>query len=367
MKSNLTTWLGAAALAVGMTGSAVSAQELTLQMTTPWPQGLNLIHLDEYFVETLNKIGGDDLQIEFFAGGTLVPATQTFDAVRSNSIAASATWPGYWGGTDSSFSLMAGFPMFFANSDYLLWINEYGGQELMDEIFSEYGLKYIPHGLYSMESGIRSNGPLTSLADLEGKRIRMSGRPHGAILAEIGAAQINLSGGEVYQALERGVVDAAEFSVPSTDISLGFQEVTDNWMTPGWHQPGSVTGIMINLDVWNGMTDHQRALIETAAQASMVWSIGYFERTSAEATIQFQEAGIQVNQLSDDDLKKLQELSNAILLKESCDNPKYAKLAASQIEFMQAYAPWREMQGDFAMGRNMTSLPDLEKIKACAN
>ncbi|WP_319825908.1 TRAP transporter substrate-binding protein DctP [Thalassovita sp.] len=354
----------AAALAVAST--AYAQEEVTLSMTTVWPEGINLIDSDRHFVETVNAIGAGKVQIDFMPGGTLVPSTEVFGAVQSGGVDMGTDWPGYWAGTDSTFSLLGSFPMLFTLPDYVLWVTEWGGQELFDEVYGKYGMKYLPILVVSTESGLRANKSLPNLAALEGARIRMSGRPQGQILEALGAAQVTLPGGEVYQALERGVVDAAEFSGPGIDLGMGFQEVTDFWQSPGWHQPGSLNGVMIDLKVWNNLSEEQQAILETAAHANMLWTIGYYEKGATEAVKAFAEADTQVETLSDEDLSRLQDIANSILVDEACQNPTYAKVAASQIEYLQDYGQWRGMQGEFAMGRNLSSLPDLEAIKACA-
>lgn len=356
----------ALAVAFALTAGTAVAEEVTLRMTTVWPEGINLIESDQHFVELVNTIGKGVVQIDFTPGGVLVPSTQVFSAVQSGAIDMATDWPGYWAGTDSTFSLLGSFPMLFTSPDYILWTNEWGGRDLFNEVYGKYGMTYLPIAVFSSESGLRANKPLPTLESLKGARVRMSGRPQGAILEKLGAAQVTLPGSEVYQALERGVVDAAEFSVPSTDLSMGFQEVTQYWQSPGWHQPGSLNGIMFGKEVWEGLTDQQRDILEVAAKANMLWTIGHYEKTSTEAVAVFNDAGVEVNTLSDEEMETLQELSNGVLEEESCDNPLYAKVAVSQIEYMQDYGIWRSMQGDFAMGHNLTSYPDLEKIKGCA-
>lgn len=358
--------LMAATLALGAGVGAAAAQEVTLRMTSVWPEGINLIESDKHFAELVNTIGRGTLQIDFTPGGVLVPSTQVFSAVQSGGVDMATDWPGYWAGTDSTFSLLGSFPMLFTSPDYILWTNDWGGQALFDEVYGKYGMKYLPIAVFSSESGLRANKPLPTLESLNGARLRMSGRPQGAILEKLGAAQVTLPGSEVYQALERGVVDAAEFSVPSTDLSMGFQEVTSFWQSPGWHQPGSLNGIMFGLDVWNRLTDQQKEILEVAAKANMLWTISHYEKTSTDAVAEFEKAGTEVTTLSDEEMAQLQGLANEVLVKESCENPLYAKVAASQIEYMQDYGHWRGMQGDFAMGRNLVSYPDLEKIKSCA-
>lgn len=367
MKRFIRTMTGAlGALALGSLGAAAQEEEVSIQMTTTWPVGINLIESDMHFVALVNEIGAGSIQIEFFPGETLVPSTQVFDAVRSNSIAASADWAGYWAGTDTAFALIGSFPMLFSMGDYLLWFKSWGGEEMFDKVYGKYGVKYLPYSIVATESGLRSNQPLRSLADLEGKRLRMSGRPQGGILEAYGAAQVMVPGSEVYQSLERGVVDGAEFSMPSTDLGMGFAEVTKYWMSPGWHQPSSTGGVMINMEVWNGLSEKQQAILQAAADATMSWSIGHFERSSAEAVRAFKEAGTEINKLSDEDMAALQKTANGILVEEACMNPLFAEVALSQLEYLQDYSEWRGMQGEFAIGRNLSDFPDIEAIRACA-
>ncbi len=357
---------GLVILVLGTTTAVAQEGEVTIQMTSTWPPGINIIDADNHFVDLVNRLGEGTVQIEFFPGESLVPSTQVFDAVQTGSIQASGDWPGYWAGTDTAFSLIGSFPMLFTTQDYLLWINNWGGAELYDEVYGKYNIKYIPFAILGTESGLRSTVPIASLDELEGKRVRMSGRPQGAILREYDAAQVMLPGSDVYQSLERNVIDAAEFSMPSTDLGMGFAEVTEHNMSPGWHQPASTTGVMINIDTWNGLSDRAKLIFETAAAATISWSIGHYEKSSTEAVARFDEMGTAVHRLDSEDMAELQSLSNRILVDEACLNPLFAKVAISQLEYLQDYSAWREMQGEFAMGRNIADFPDIEAIRSCA-
>ncbi|WP_372070328.1 TRAP transporter substrate-binding protein DctP (plasmid) [Tistrella mobilis] len=354
----------AAGLAISA-GTALAA-DATMRMTTTWTSGINLMEGDKKFVEIANAITGDALKIEFFEGGTLVPPTQVFDAVQSNTVQASADWPGYWAGKNSAFGLLGSYPMLFTAADYILWTKQWGGFEAFQEAYGQFGMVYLPYAVVSMESGLRGRNPIPTLADMEGKRIRMSGRAQGEILKRLGAAQTQIAGGEVYQALERGVVDAAEFSGPGVDWGMGLQEVSKYWMTPGWHQPGSMSGVMINKKFWDGLPKDVQTKLKIAADATLSWSIAYYEHDAVEAVRKFKEAGTEVVQLPAEDVAKLQEISNQALVDEACANPLFAKIAASQVEYMADYAEWRGMAGDFAMGRNLSKLPDVAKLKSCA-
>lgn len=353
------------ALLVLASAQNAAAEPMKMQMTTTWPNGISLIDSDRHFVETVEQLAGDRLDISFHPGGTLVPSTQVFDAVSSGSIDASADWPGYWAGNDSAFALLGSFPMMLTAGDYLLWLQQWDGFEAFQKVYGQFGMIYLPYAVLSMESGLRTKEALKSLSDLDGKRLRMSGRPQGEILKALGAAQVQLPGSEVYQALERGVVAGAEFSSPGVDWGMGFQEVTGHWTVPGWHQPGSVGGVMINKEVWDKMGPELQSVLKIAAKETLMWSLAYYERTALEAVNSFLDSGVEIHKLSDEELEQIQQIANEQLVTASCDNPLYAEIAYSQVSFLADYGVWRELQQPFGFGRNPSSLPDAEKINSC--
>ncbi|MCC6000640.1 MAG: TRAP transporter substrate-binding protein DctP [Pararhodobacter sp.] len=366
MNRQVTALVGGAGLLALAAAHAPAEANTRIQMTTTWPPIIDLIDSDRHFVELVNRLGEGNIEIEFHPGESIIPSTQVFDAVSSGAIEASGDWAGYWAGANSAFSLIGSFPMLFSAIDYVLWIREWGGAELIDEVYGQHNIKYLPYAVITTESGLRSRTPITSLDDMSGRRMRMSGRPQGAILERLGAAQVMVPGSEIYQALERGVVDAIEFSGPSTDLGLGFQEITSYWLAPGWHQPASMAGVMINRDVWDGFTDQQRFILETAAAATMTWSLGHFERNATEAIRTFEEAGTTIHTLNDEEFARLQTMANEVLVDEACRNPLHARLTLSMLTFLEDYSQWRDMQGTFALGRNLSEMPDIEAVRACA-
>ncbi|MCA8927050.1 MAG: TRAP transporter substrate-binding protein DctP [Alphaproteobacteria bacterium] len=365
MKVSLKTMGGAAAVATALLAGSASAADVEWRITSTWPTGINLSDADNHFVKLVNDLGGDRFQVKYFPGGALVGAMEVFDTASAGNVDATIEWAGYWAGRDSAFALLGAYPMLFTLGDYRIWYQDYGGRELFDEVYGKFNMKYLLLNVINMESGIRSSKPLKTLEDLKGLRIRMSGRPQGVILDKLGAVQVQLPGGEVYQALERGVIDAAEFSTPGVDWSLGFQEITTNWMVPGWHQPGSTGGIAINLDSWNALDDWTKNLLRTAADATLAWTFGHFERINAEKTTEFVKRGTEVDRISDAELDRLQGMANAVLVEQSCENPLFAKVAYSQVDFLQKYRDWRAMAAPFGVGRNIANMPDLEAIKKC--
>lgn len=336
------------------------AETINWRMSTVWPPSIPFIEADRKFVQIVNQISAGRLKIKLFTAGEIVPPYQLFDAVSDGVVQGGFDWSGYWAGKNTAFALLGAFPMLLTAVDYQLWIYEGGGAQLFNEVYGKFGMVYFPHGCVFAESGIRGNKPITKLADYKGLKLRMSGRPQGEILKRLGASQVMLSGGEVYQALEKGTIDGAEFSVPSLDWPMGFAEVTKYWCSPGWHQPGSPIGIMINKKAWEKLPEDLKAVIEYAAMATYTWSTALLEYRNAEATKKLLEKGIKITRLSEKDLSRIQEISMEVLEKLSKENPLFAKVARSQINFLKSIDQWREISAPFSYGRNIENLPDIK-------
>ena len=133
-------------------------------------------------------------------------------------------------------------------------------------------------------------GDLSSLSDLAGKKVRGSGRMTTKFLEALGASGVNVAFSEVPGALERGVIDGAEFSTPNVDYSGGFQQVTKYWSTPGWHQSASVFGVMINKAAWDALSPETQEKLKIAADATLLWSLAFTEKRATEAYAKFDEA-----------------------------------------------------------------------------
>lgn len=341
-------------------GSAYSRTE-RWRMTSTWPPSISLIEADQAFVKAANHLAKGKLKIKFFTGGTLMPSYEVFEAVSKGAIHAAGDWSNYWAGKDRAFDALGAYPMGLTPMDYFIWIYEGGGLELFQEAYGKFGIHYLVTGITPMECGIRSNKPIKSLDDLEGMKIRMSGQTQGALLKDLGAAQIAMSGQEIYQAMQKGTIDGAEFSSPSSDWGMGFGEVSKYWAVPGWHQPASVMGVMINKKVWDGLDkDLQQTLRYAAKVATMEFMAKqYFD--VIESTEKFIGKGVQINQYSKEDLEKVQKLVNAQTEKIAKNNPLFKKIIESQNKFRRNFAKWRSMEGPFGFGYSPAAYPNLNK------
>lgn len=349
--------------AIALTTVAKAQESWT--MTTVWPASLELIEIDRKFVELANALTTGELSIELFDGGALVPAGEVFGAVESGTIQAGADWPGYWAGRNTAFSPLATHASLFNAVDYVNWIQQWGGFELYNEVYGQFGMVYLPYGVTNNESGFRTKKAIRNTADLQGMRLRLSGLEQGRLLTQLGGSQVSMAGGEIYQALERGVIDGAEFSTPNVDWSGGFQQVTSHWSTPGWHQSSSVFGVMINKASWDALSPETQQKLRIAADATMLWSLSFTEKRANDAYQQFKEAGTEITRMDDETLAKIQEMANATIETTACENPLSAKVYLSQVTYLQDYANWRDASAPFNLGRTPNG-PDMEKLAGCA-
>lgn len=329
-----------------------------LVFETGWPSAITLWRPDRYFVDLVNTIAHGHVDISYYDGGTFSSSTDMFDDVQAGSIDMGSDWPSYWEGRNTAFSLITSVPMIFTPNDYMTWFWQHGGYELSNEIYGQYGIKWFPHNVATPEAGQRTNVPIESPEDYEGLRLRQCGRNQSRILEDMGASAVFTPGGEVYAALDRGVLDGAEFSVPEVDWNMGLQEVTDYVVGPGWHQPGPVSGIMINETSYDQLDDYTKFAMKQAAMTSMMWSYTYFEETAGEYTEKFVETGMQITRLEDEVLDRVLELTEERLIEDAEDNPDHAKLAVSMYNYLVTMADWREYQQPFMHGFTWDSMEE---------
>jgi len=346
-------------LVVG-SGSCLYAKEVVWKMTTTWPPAINLIEADKTFAKNVNQLCKGKLRIKFYPGGSLMPGFEVFNAVSKGTIQAAGDWPNYWSGKDGVFDTLGSYPMGLTPIDYMVWIYEGGGLDIYKKAYGKFGMMYLPTGVTPSESGIRGNKPINSLKDIKGLKIRMSGKAQGYILKEVGAAQVLLAGGEVYQALQKGTVDGAEFSSPTTDWNMGLGEVTKYWASPGWHQPASVMGVMINQKAWDALDEDTKKNVLIASKAAFLEFFCFQYYGCIDGTKKFFDKGVNMTRYSDEDLTKIEKIVNKYTADTAAKNPLFRESIQSQIEFRKKFSDWRSIEEPFSFGYNPKDYPDVK-------
>jgi len=358
----LTVFLAISFLAVS--SQYVAAKPIKWKVVTTWTPAITLIKADEYFVKLANEICKGELEMKLYSAGQLVSSFEVFDAVRSGTVQAGFDWPGYWAGKNTAFGAIGGLPAGPNQMDLLTWALRGGGDEIAAEVYGKYGMMYLYTNLISCESGLRGNKAFVKKSDFKGAKIRMSGMIQGKVLKDLGAAQVMVSGQEIYQGLEKGVIDAAEFSTPDNDWSLGFQEVTSVWNVPGWHQPASICGIMINKKAWNALPPNVQRKLKIVADATLAKNMAYYNYASGIYAKKFIDKGIKVETLDDSTLKEIQGYAYKHIVEEAKKNPLFAKVALSLFDTARVISYWRP--AEVSMLKRKIELPDMDALQKAA-
>lgn len=334
----------------------------TLTVSTCWTPSINLIEADYHMCEIVEEMSGGRLVIDFKPAGSVVPLTELFDAVEAGTLDGASDYPGYWIGKEPAFEFFFAFPMGMMAHDMELWLYHGGGLELVQELYGKYNMMYFPVGRAGMESGLRGNEPIRTIEDFKGLKCRFGNRAAAYVASKLGAKPVSIAGSEIYNALERNILDAAEFSMPSTDWKMGFQEVTKYWCLPGWHQTMWGGGWSINMDTWNALPDDLKSIFKIAARETGIWSFAKWEADSVPAVDNFLESGIEVTRLDQETIDAIYKYANEYVEMQSEKDPMFKKVAESYFDWLKKYSTWREMElwSGYGFGHNRTAWPNLD-------
>lgn len=224
-----------------------------------------------YFVDMVKKLSEGRLVIASHGAGEIVGPMEVGDAVSKGLIEMGTWWPGFDKGKDPIAAVLGGVPFAWTQANFTAWYWEFGGKELMQEFYDRFniyvvGLVWDPAG-----AAMYWKKPIASLKDMKGLKVRAVGA-HAEILkrADLGVGIVALPGGELYTAMETGVVDGVEFASPVMDAGLGLHEVAPYHQTPGWHEPVKPTLFIVNKDAWAKLPDDLKLIMKVAARDTYV-------------------------------------------------------------------------------------------------
>ena len=284
----------------------------------------------------------DRIQMRVIEPGEMVPALELSESVGQGQIDAGYNWLGYDQGRIPSSPLFSAVPFGMVPWEYAAWWYKDDGRTLAEEIYGEINVKPILCGLTGPETAGWFKEPIEGVADLEGLKIRFAGLG-GQVLESLGASVSLIPGGEIYQSLERGVIDASEFSLPVVDQRLGFDQVAPYNYFPGWHQTFTAFHLIVNVDEWNGLSAADQALLELACEAGVMNNLAASEALQGEVIMGFEDKGVTATQLPEPVLRELQEATTAVLEEQAAADDDFARVYESQKAFSAEYQPWQEL------------------------
>ena len=253
------------------------------------------------------------------------------------------TTAGYWAGKIPAAPLFSAVPFGPEAGEYMAWIYYGNGLSLYQEMYDQagYNVHVIPCAIIAPETSGWFANEINSPADLEGLKMRFFGLG-GKVMQKLGVATSLLPGGEIFPALEKGAIDATEFSMPAIDARLGFHKLVKFNYFPGWHQQATLFELIVNKDVWAEVNDTHKAIIENACKASMTDSFAEGEAIQHDVLIDnVENNGVTIKQWSDEMLETYRTIWEEVAAEESANDEFFAKVLADMNEFRDGYQLWK--------------------------
>ncbi|MCA1939616.1 MAG: TRAP transporter substrate-binding protein [Caenispirillum bisanense] len=334
----------AGVLTAGLVTGAQAQERVRWQMTMGFPSTLPaLADTGPWVAEQLKAMSGNKINLEVFEPGKLVKGTEVFEAVSAGKVDSGYVWAGYEIGKLPASALYGAVPFGMEPAQYAAWMLEKGGQQMMEEIYAPHNIVPLYCGSISPEAAGWFRFPIENLDQIKGLKIRFAGLG-GEILQKLGASVTLLPGSELFEALEKGVIDATEFSLPVVDEQLGFYKVVNYYHLPGWHQPSTNQFLYVNKAKWDALAEEQQAMMRTACIAGVAKSIARAEGTQGAALKRLQEEhGAKVVEMPEDVLRALKKASDEVLADYSAKDADFKRVYESMQAFMDENAQWHRM------------------------
>jgi len=289
--------------------------------------------------DAVERMSDGDFDIKVFEPGALTGGFAYFDPVSQGAIDAAFGVPGAHQGKNSAYAFYSTWPFGPAAPEFAAWMIYGGGAKLAEETYAKANIKYLLCGMIPPETSGWFRTEITSLDQLKGMKMRFFGL--GAkVMQKFGVSTQQLAAADIYPALERGTIDATEFSMPAIDRSLGFYQIAKFNYYPGWHQQSTSNEVIVNMDTWNKLPENYQAMVETACRAEVANMIADGEASQFEAMIANEKDGVQNKTWPDEIIEKFRTAWKDVLAEEVKANPDVKAAWESYSAFHEKYKVW---------------------------
>ncbi|MBB4380823.1 TRAP-type mannitol/chloroaromatic compound transport system substrate-binding protein [Bradyrhizobium sp. CIR48] len=324
---------GAAATAVASPAIAQSSPEVKWRLTSSFPKSLDTIYGGaEQLAKYVAEMTDNKFQIQVFAAGELVPGLQALDATSSGTVEMCHTVSYYYVGKDPTFAIFASVPFGLNARQQNSWLYQGGGNELANEFFKKSNVVGFPCGNTGTQMGGWFRKEIKTVADLSGLKMRIGGIA-GQVLQKVGVVPQQLAGGDIYPALEKGTIDAAEWVGPYDDEKLGFAKVAKYYYYPGFWEGGPTVHAFTNLEKWNALPKNYQAILTNATANANAWMAARYDMQNPAALKRLVAGGTQLRPFTNEVLEACLKATNELWAEISAKNPDFKK----SIDAMQAY------------------------------
>ena len=324
------------------------------RLVTSWPKnypGLGMA--PERIADLVEEMSDGQMKITVYGAEEQVPAFGVFDAVSSGSHQMGHSGGYFWKGKVPAAQFFTSVPFGLTADEINAWVNRGGGLELWREIYAPFNIYPIPAGNTGTQMFGWFNKEINSLEDIKGLKMRIPGIG-GEVLKEAGGIPVTLPGGELFTALQTGVIDATEWVGPYNDLTFGFHQAAKYYYYPGWHEPGPMLELLVNKDAWDSLPKHLQVIIETASKAVNQDMLDEYLAKNNQALTELVEVhGVELRKLPDDVIEEFRKISDRILNDLAEEDETIAKVYSSYTKFKNDVSAYHEISEDaFIEARN---------------
>jgi TRAP-type mannitol/chloroaromatic compound transport system substrate-binding protein len=311
------------------------------KMLTTWPPNFPILgEVCERFSNMVSNMSGGRMEIKVFGAGELVPALESFEAVKIGIAEIGNGSSYYWAGKIPAAQFFSAVP-FGMNAQMLnTWLLAGGGMKLWEELYEAHNLIPIVGGNTGVQMGGWFNKKIDHIDDLNGLKIRMPGLG-GKVITRAGATSVLVAGGEIYTSLERGIIDATEWIGPYHDYLMGFHKVSKYYYSPGWHECGTSFEFVFNKEKFYDLPTDLQEILKSAVHASNLWVLSQFEHFNASYLRTIKNSGqVEFMTWPRDVLNTLRVVTREILEEETSKNDSSKKVFQAYSEYLDRYKDW---------------------------
>ena len=333
--------LGLAAAAIAKPAIAQSAPEIKWRLTSSFPKSLDTIYgAAETFSKAVAEATDGKFQIQVFAGGEIVPGLQAADAVTNGTVEMCHTAPYYYVGKDPTFAFATSVPFGLNSRQQNAWFYHGGGMDLMNEFFKGFNIHSMPGGNTGTQMGGWFRKEIKTPADFNGLKMRIGGLA-GKVIAKLGAVPQQIAGGDIYPALEKGTIDAAEWVGPYDEEKLGFNKVAPFYYYPGWWEGGASLHFFTNTAKWAELPkSYQAILTSAAAMANVDMQAKYDARNPGAIKRLVQDGGAQLRPFSPEIMEACYKAATDLYAEIAGTNANFKKVHDAYMAFRNEEYLW---------------------------
>lgn len=345
--------IGAGTAAAGIVAAPRLARAETQKwkMVTSWPKRLPGPGMSaERIAERIRNLSGGRIDITVYAAGEVVPAFGVLEAVGNNVADVGHTAAFYWQGKMPAAAFFTTVPFGLTPNEHVAWIDAGGGQALWDELYKPFGVKPFMGGNTGVCMGGWFRNDLKSLADLRGLKLRSLGLG-GEIYRRLGATPQTTPPAEILTSLQSGVLDAAEFVGPGSDIALGLYRVAPFYYYPGFNKPNGTGECIVALSRWETLSDELKAIVQHACAAEATYALAEMERLNAAALEALTtKHNVRLTAFPGDLVDAARDQSGDVLGELAGRNAITGKIHRSYMAFRDQTAPWSKVSIEAVLG-----------------